>query len=115
MSNDIKINEHKQILGLKTNTIITALFGVVVSGIGVINHMQTEAAHSDTLTAVKDLKLEITTTYIPKADYQAEIMSLTQTDSKLWEKESGTADALNKAVGEINLKLQHIEDSLPTK
>ena len=107
--------QNKQVFGIKANTVITALFGLLVSGIGLVNHMQAKSSHDDTMKSVLDLKVEIIGTYVNKADFQTAIATLSTTDSKLWEKETGLVELLNKNTADINLKLQHIEDSLPKK
>jgi hypothetical protein len=112
---DQESSNKKQVFGIKANTIITALFGLLVSGIGLVNHMQAKASHDDTIKSVMDLKLEIIGTYVSKADFQTSIAALSSTDAKLWEKEAGLTEILDKNTADINLKLQHIEDSLPSK
>ena len=105
----------KQMFGIEVNTIITGLTMALVSLLGFINHQQVQASHDDTMAAVKDLKLDVIGGYVSKVDFQTTVSALSATDGKLWEKESATADTMNKNIGDINLKLQHIEDSLPKK
>ena len=112
---DQERTEKKATWNIKANMLITALFGVLVSGIGFVNHLQTKAAHDDTMASVRELKIELSGHYVSKTDFSSAIASLAATDSKLWEKEASVNEQLNKVSSEINLKLQHIEDSLPNK
>ena len=103
------------ILGIGVNTILTGLILFIVTLLGYINTVQNRANHDDTMAAVKDLKLDVIGGYVSKVDFQTTVSALSATDGKLWEKESATTDTMNKNIGDINLKLQHIEDSLPKK
>ena len=113
MSDTEKSEQKKQVFGIKANTVITALFGLLISIIGLVNHLQAKSGHDDTMNAVKDLKLEVLGNYVSKSDFQTSVAALSASDAKLWEKESGLVEVLNKNTSDINLKLQHIEDSLP--
>ena len=107
--------EKKQMFNIKANTVITALFGILISGIGFVNHLQMKSTHDDTMGAVKELKIELVGSYVSKSDFSQSVAALSSTDSKLWEKEANLGEQLNKVVGDINLKLQHIEDSQPNR
>lgn len=115
MSDEEKSQNAKNGFGIKTNTIITGLFGLLITGIGVVNHLQLNVSHDDTMAAVKDLKLEVMSGYVSKVDFQDAVTSLHSVDTKLWDKVITLADDQNKLTGDINMKLQHIEDSMPKK
>jgi len=103
------------ILGIGVNTILTGLILFIVTLLGYINTVQNRANHDDTMAAVKDLKLEVINSYVTKQDFSDRLGALSATDAKLWERSSALTDTVNKDIGEINLKLQHIEDSIPKK
>ena len=117
MSDTTQIDKPKKqsLFGIEVNTILTGMTFAIMSLLGYINNQQNRANHDDTMAAVKDLKLDVVNSYVSKTDFQTQVSALATTDAKLWEKESGLADAFNKNIGDINLKLQHIEDSLPPK
>jgi hypothetical protein len=110
--NQSDADSRKQVAGIKTTTVLSAMFGIILTCIGAINFLQNQRAHDDTMSAVKDLKVEMLNTYVSKMDFQTALASINSTQAKLWEKESANSDALNKTTYEINLKLQHIEDSM---
>ena len=102
-----------QVLGIGVNTILTVLIGAVVSLLIYSNKQQSKQYHDDTMAAVKDFKLEVIDKFVTKADFQSSLTTYSVTTTKLWEKESATSETLNKSLGDINLKLQHLEDSIP--
>ena len=104
--------KRQSIFGIEVNTILTGMTFLIMSLLGYINNQQNRANHDDTMAAVKDLKLEVVNSYVSKGDFQSQVANLTASDSKLWEKASTLSDLVNKDIGDINLKLQHIEDSI---
>ena len=104
-------SEKKLSFNLKSNTVITALFGLILTGIGIINHLQTDAAHADTIGAVKDLQIKIGENYETIANHEADIIKIQNWNQRLSDGETKISDQINAQ----NLAIQKLSDSIPNK
>ena len=103
--------EKKATFNLKTNTVITGLFGVIITALCTINHLQTDAAHADTINQIKDLQISIGSQYETKTDHTADMIKMQNWSQRLSDGEIKISDMLNVQ----SLQIQKLSDSIPNK
>jgi len=101
----------KQKFNLKTNTVITGLFGVIITALCTINHLQTDAAHADTIGQIKDFQISIGSQYETRTDHAADMQKIQNWNQRLSDGEVKISDALNVQ----SLQIQKLSDSIPNK
>lgn len=92
----------QQIVGLKVNTVLTVVFGLLVSGIGLVNELQLSAIKKDQDLAIEKLHRELETEFASK-----QVLVVVEEETK---ENTRAVNVLRTDVATIKTKIKYNEN-----